>query len=174
MSQINQYRELLLRLLTGQTERYQALPQRDQNMLKILALFLAISIPLFGIILPLENQHKAMVENVQALKLQANEAERFAELLQNGGIKPASGNVMSDVDRIARSSGVREFMTRIKPQIGIGGNSGLIVQMKSVPYEKVVSFVAALADRGFGVSQMKLHKADSAGQVHLQAVITGG
>lgn len=154
--------------------RYQALPQREQRMLIMLALFLAVMLPLFGVVLPLEDQRTAMAENVRVLQTQAAEAGRLADQLQSGGRAAASGNVMTEVDRIARSSGVRKFMTRIKPQAGAGRNKSLVLQMKSAPYREIVSFVAALADKGLGLSQMKLQAADTSGYVHLQAVVTGG
>ncbi len=153
---------------------YQALAQREQRLVAGSALFLAIMLPLFGVVLPLEDARKAMFENVKVLKSQAAEAERLADQLQSGGQVSITGNVMSEVDRIARSSGVREFMTRIRPQAGIGGNKGLMVQMKNAPYREIISFVSAIADKGLGFSRMKLQAADTSGHVHLQAVISGG
>ena len=174
MNGMDQLKEQLQRLFDEQLERYQGLPEREQKMLMALALFLVITIPIFGIVLPLEDERKAMVENVEMLKVQAKEAERFADQLQSGDVRSAGGNVMSDVDRIARSGGVREFMTRIKPQTSVGGGgSSLILQIKSAPYGKVVSFITALADNGLGVTQIKLQRADAAGHVHIQAVIAG-
>ena len=174
MNGMDQLKEKLQRLFEEQLERYQGLPQREQKMLMALALFLVITIPLFGLVLPLEDQRKAMVENIEMLKVQVKDAERFADQLQSGGVSSASGNVMSDVDRIARSSGVRKFMTRIKPQTIIGGGSSLMLQMKSAPYAKVVSFMGVLSEKGLGVSKVKLQRAGASGHVHLQVVITEG
>lgn len=154
--------------------RYQALPQREQRLLLILALFFAMTLPLFGVVLPLYDKHRSMVENVMVLKQQAAEAEQLANQLQAGGRVTAGGSVMSEVDRIARSSGIRQFMTRIRPQPGVSGNGSLLVQIKDAPYRKTVVFLAAAAEQGLGFSRVKLQSADSAGHVHLQAVITGG
>lgn len=174
MSGMDQLKEKLQPLIEEQLERYRALPQREQNMVMILALFLALTLPIFGVVLPLEDQRKAMVEDVRMLEVQAKEAEHLADQLQSGVAKPAAGgNVMSEVDRIARSSGVREFMTRIKPQASVGGGSSLMLQMKNAPYAKVVSFMTAISEKGLGISQIKLQRADSSGYVHLQAVVVG-
>lgn len=154
--------------------RYQALSHRDQRVLLILALFLAVALPLFGLILPLHDKLVAEREHIVALKVQAGEAARLADQLQKSG--PVSGgvSVMSMVDRIARSNGVREFMTRIRPQVGGGGGESLQVHMKNAPYRESVKFLAALADAGLNLSQLKLQAAESAGHIHFQAVISGG
>lgn len=155
--------------------RYQALSQRDQRILLILAAFLALTLPLFGVILPFNDALQSAREQVAELQLQSNEASRLADQLQRGGgAALASGSVMSQVDRIARSSGVRQYMTRIRPQAAAGGGETLLVHMKDAPYKESVSFLSALAEAGLGLTQLKLQAAESAGHIHFQAQITGG
>lgn len=152
---------------------YQDLAQREQYLVAGLALFLAIILPLFGVVLPLEDKRKVMIENVYTLQVQAAEANRLADQLMSGGKLSANENIMAVVDRIARSSGVRGFMTKISPQLGIGDKKGLMVQLKDAPYRKTVAFISALSDKGFGLSRMSLLTADRSGHVHLKAVIIG-
>ena len=152
---------------------YQALAPREQKLVAGLALFLITAVPLFGLILPLNDSHKAVAESAQLLQSQAIEAGRLADQVQSRGSVATSGNVMSDVDRIARSSKVRKFMTRIKPQQGVGGSSGLLIQMKSAPYRDVIGFISAVGNQGLAFTRIRIQKADSPGYVHLQAVIAG-
>lgn len=154
--------------------RYQALSYRDQRMLLILAAFLAVALPLFGLILPLHDRVEQAGAYLIKVKSEAAEAKLLADRMQQGGAKRAGGNVMSTVDRLARSSGVRSFMTRIRPQPISGGSEALTVQMKDVPYRETIAFLEALAKAGLGLSQLKLQSADSPGHIHVQAVITGG
>ncbi len=174
VNRVNDFRMRMEKMVEQELlPRYQALAPREQRLLLFSALFLFLTILLFGIVLPLEDERKAMLENVNALKLQAAEARQLADQLQNGVRAPVVGSIMSEVDRIARSSGVRKFMTRIKPQPGMKGSRNLLLQMKSAPYREMVAFISALTDRGMGLSQLKLQAAGRPGYVHLQAVITG-
>lgn len=154
--------------------RYQALSDRDQRVLLILALFLSVSLPLFGMILPLNDNLTAAREQLAILKLQAVEAGHLADRLQSGGGNTGRGDVMSTVDRLARSSGVRQFMTRIRPQVQADGGKALVVHMKDAPYKESVRFISSLAQAGLGLTSMKLQAADSPGHIHLQAIISGG
>jgi len=153
--------------------RYQALVPREQKLVIGLALFLAVALPLFGLVLPLNDSHKAATENARVLQSQAVEAARLADQAESSGPVTASGNVMSDVDRIARSSKVRKFMTRIKPQLSVGGKSGLLVQMKDAPYRDLIGFISAVGKQGLAFTKIRIQKTDSPGHVHLQAVIAG-
>jgi type II secretory pathway component PulM len=177
----NRFRTLFQQLF-GQAEqmfeqqllpRYQALVPREQKLVAGLAVFLAVALPLFGLLLPLYDSHKAVAESVRVLQSQAVEAGKLADKIQGRGHVTASGNVMSEVNRIARSSKVRKFMTRIKPQLGVGGNRGLLVQMKSAPYRDVIGFISAVGNQGLAFTKIRIQKADSPGHVHLKALIAG-
>lgn len=155
--------------------RYQALSHRDQRMLMLLAVFLAITLPLFGMILPLHDKLQATKQQVAGLKLQAADAEQLAMRLQQGVKAGAGGgSVMATVDRIARSSGVRQFMTRIRPQNAMGDGETLMVNMKDAPYKESISFLSSLAEAGLELTELKLQAAEAAGHIHFQAVISGG
>jgi len=45
--------------------------------------------------------------------------------------------------------------------------------MKNVPYDAMLKFIHALAERNLGLNSLKLQAADSPGHVHVRAVLSG-
>jgi len=153
--------------------RYQALEQREQRLLSLTAVFVAVMVLVFVIILPIQDQRQEMQVYTSEMFKQASEAAHLAELLKQGGKAKTSTNLMADVDRLAREKKVRQFMKRIRPQPGADGKKTLLIQMKDAPYASVVSFMSALTEYGLSMPQVKLQAADSAGSVHVQMTISG-
>jgi len=79
---------------------------------------------------------------------------------------------LSAVERIARESHVRQYMTRIRPQNSPGSkDQQLMVQLKDAPYQDIVRFMNALAQAKMALNSMKIQAGESAGLVHAQALI---
>jgi len=158
--------------------RYRQLDSREQRLVLVAAVLLPVIIILFGLLLPLKDRHDALRENLTAVQVQAVEAEKMARYLvehaaeRKGG--SAAENMMTTVERLARQTGVRRFMTRITPQITPdGGQKRLMISMKNAPYDATLKFIHALAERNLGLNSLKLQAADSPGHVHVRAVLSG-
>jgi len=159
--------------------RWQQLEAREQHIVLAAAVLLPLIIIVFGVLLPLADRRDALRTELATVQGQAAEAEQLAQYLTThvartksaGG---ASDNLLGVVDQMARQTGVRKFMTRIKPQpTQVAGERHLLVSLKDVPYNAMLRFIRALADRHLGLSSLKLQATNNPGYVHAQAVITG-
>jgi len=158
--------------------RYQQLDNREQRLVLIAAVLLPVMIVLFGLLLPLKDRHDVLRENLAAVQAQAVEAEEMARYLVEHAAERKGGgaaeNMMTTVERLARQTGVRRFMTRITPQITPdGGQKRLMISMKNAPYVATLKFIHALAERNLGLNSLKLQAADSPGHIHVRAVLGG-
>jgi len=154
--------------------RYDALSESEQRTVKIAAVVLPILIFIFGITLPILDQNTALKTSVTSLAKQVDEANHLADLLAaHPAAKSNSGNpnnMLSDVDKLARQTGVRTYMTRLRPQQVLSGKQRLQTQIKDVPYQKLTLFISALEDHGYAINPLKIQAA-GVGLVHVQATI---
>ncbi|HIP07155.1 MAG TPA: hypothetical protein EYG66_04715 [Mariprofundaceae bacterium] len=152
--------------------RYDALAESEQHIIKIAAIILPIIIFVFGVALPVADKNTALKNDMQKLSSQVAEANQLADVLnkktkQQGANK---SNLLSHVDNLARQSGVRQFMTRLRPQPVIGGKQQLQTQIKNAPYKSVAAFSTNLENNGLNITRIKI-QAVSAGIVNVQATI---
>lgn len=156
--------------------RYQQLESREQSLMLAAAVILPLAILIFGILLPMQDNRKAIQKDLTQLQQQAETAEMLAtQLVKSGTGKKAEQKVplLAMVERLARQAKVREFMTRIRPQPLLDGASQrLMLQLKNAPFEAMIRFVDVLARQHLGLSRMKIQAGKSAGLVHVQAVIS--
>jgi len=155
--------------------RYQALDQREQKIVRIAAITLPLILIVFGIILPTLDKNRALHKEVSSLAEQVAEANQLADILvanpqQQGEQTNAGTSLLTQVDKIARQTGVRSFMTRLRPQQIMGGQSRLQAQIKDAPYHKVAAFLSTLEKRSLTISQLKI-QATIVGHVDVQATI---
>ncbi len=152
--------------------RYDALAESEQRIIKVAAIVLPIIIFIFGIVLPIVDKNTALKHDVQKLSSQVAEANQLADVLVK---KPKqqganNSNLLSHVDSLARQSGVRQFMTRLRPQPKIGGKQQLQTQIKNAPYKSIAAFISNLENNGLNITRIKI-QAVSAGIVNVQATI---
>lgn len=152
---------------------YDALGESEQRTVKIAALILPVVIFIFGFVLPANDTNKALHHDIAQLSQQVAEANQLADIL---GKKPkqqghvADNNILSNVDKLARQSGVRPFMTRLRPQQIMGAGQRLQTQIKNVPYQKLTRFLTTLEKNGYNITKLKIQAA-GIGLVHMQASI---
>jgi type II secretory pathway component PulM len=156
--------------------RYDALDEREQKTVRLAAVALPTILFVFGIALPILDKNTALKEDVFSLSTQVQEAQYLADTLAKNPIQNnatgESDNLLTHVDKIARQTGVRTFMTRLRPQQVMGGKQRLQTQIKDVPYQNLTSFLSTLEKSELTISQLKIQAA-SVGHVHVQAVIGG-
>jgi len=151
---------------------YQSLAAREQRVLLFAAVVLPAMLFIFVILLPLNDAKNSKQIALQVLQKQVNEAERLAVHLQDKGtIQMGKENTMSVVDQVARTVQVRQFITRLRPQIGSHGRQRLLIQMRVTPYDKAVVFFEALSERGLSLMQVKFQQSEQQGFIHVQAVV---
>lgn len=152
--------------------RYDALAESEQRIIKIAAILLPLIIFTFGIVLPIADKNSALKQDVSSLSAQVLEANQLADQLEKQPKQQAgkNTNLLSQVDSLARQSGVRTFMTRLRPQPVISGKQQLQTQIKNAPYKKIVAFISKLEKSGLNITRIKIQAA-SAGIVNVQATI---
>jgi len=166
------------RIETELLPRYQQLESREQRLVLIAAVLLPLMLIVFGWLLPLQDRQKTLRAELVQVQAQAAEAEEMARYLQlhaaeKKGAGAVSENLLSMVDRMARQTQVRSFMTRIKPSQSPGGHERLMVSMKDAPYDATLRFIHALATRHLGLKMLKLQMGKVPGHVHVRAIING-
>ena len=157
--------------------RYQQLEMREQRVLLAAAVILPMAILIFGILLPMQDKQAALQAELAGLQQQAETAEALAiQLAESETTEKKTGEqapLLATVERLARLSKAREYMTRIRPQPSVSGTGQrLMLQLKNVPFEANVRFVDALAREHLDLNSMKIQAGTSAGLVHVQAMIS--
>ncbi len=152
-------------------EFYAGREPREQRLLRLAAIVLPLALLVFGVLLPLADEREALRQALVAIEEQAAEAERLAEQVRHGG--HVEGGLLASVERLARRTGVRDAMTRIRPQPASGGER-LFLELRNAGYRRVLAFVEALGKAGLGLDSLRLTRAEEPGKVHVQAVILGG
>jgi len=150
---------------------YQSLAIREQRLLLFAAIVMPIMIFIFAIALPLHDTRQNKLLALHSLQKQAIEAEALAVNLQKKGPIKIRKSTMTIVDSIANDTQVRQFVTRLRPQIGGHNGQRLLIQMRSTPYNKAVVFLDRLSKQGLSLLSVKIRKAEASGAVHLQAVV---
>ncbi len=158
--------------------RYQQLESREQRIVLAAAVLLPLMFIVFGLLLPLQDSQKALRAELTQIQAQAAEAAKLALYLsQHADERKSAGatseNLLTVVERMARQTQVRHFMTRIKPNTSPDGHEQLMVRMKDAPYDAMLRFIHALAEHHLGLNTLKLQAADAPGYVHVRAVISG-
>lgn len=144
--------------------RYQRLSLREQRLLIFTTIALPALLFIYGIWLPVTDRIDALSNTMPALQDQLREAQMLADRLQQGGHRGAGKrDPLALVEQTAKASGVRPYITRIKPQPGMGGGQRLLVRMHQVPYPNLIKFLARLAKDGVGLYRAKLLKGDKPG-----------
>lgn len=152
--------------------RYDALAESEQRIIKVAAIALPTIIFIFGIVLPILDKSAALQQDISNLSAQVFEANKLANQLEKQPKQAGSKNtsLLSQVDSLARQSGVRKFMTRLRPQPVIGGKQQLQTQIKNAPYKDIAVFISKLETSGLNITRLKI-QAVTAGIVNVQATI---
>ena len=153
--------------------RYNALEESEQRILRIAAIALPLILFVFGLLLPVADNNKALRVGLASIASQAAQADHLADILAAnpaGNNADTQGTPLTRVDKIARQTDIHSFMTKLRPQPGIGNDVGLQIQLKEAPYPKVTTFISTLERSGLAVTQLRMYEASN-GHVHLQAVI---
>lgn len=151
--------------------RYRQLQQREQRLLLGTGMVLPLLVLVFGLWLPLRDEADAMHAAMPDLQAQLAEANMLAGKVTAGGSAggaktAAQGDLLTRVDTVARSSNIRQFITRIKPQPGLSGQS-VLVQLRKLPYADAVRFLAGMAGQGVNCERARLSDVEANGLVDM-------
>jgi len=154
--------------------RYQRLARREQRLLLASAIVLPLLILVFGLWLPMRDDASAIRASLPALQGQLAEAQALANRVATAG--PVSGvqaDLLSTVDGAARSSRVRQYITRIKPQVETSGQR-VLVQLRKAPYADLVRFFALMAEKGIASERMRMTDVSGNGLVDVDITFSSG
>ena len=165
------------RIETEWLPRYQQLDRREQRLLLGAAVLLPILMVVFGLILPMQDRQQALRHDLSTVAKQAAEAEQLSQYLirhpAHQGSAATSDHLLITVEQLARKTGVRQYMTRLKPQNSPDGTSQrLMIRMKDAPYDATLRWVHALAGAHAGLTSLKIQATDKPGYIQLRAMLT--
>ncbi|MDX8402484.1 MAG: type II secretion system protein GspM [Mariprofundaceae bacterium] len=170
-------RELAGRLARELGPRWQALQPRERALLLAAGWLLPVAGIVFSVMLPLHDANRSLRAEAVKIEQAAAEAERLASIAvasgAKGGVVEAGQDLLAVVERLARKTGVRTAMSRIRPQPATEGQA-LLVEFRSVSWASLLRFVDGLAQRGVDLGEMRVQQAASGGRVHARAVIRRG
>jgi len=143
---------------------YQALPARDQLVVKGVGIFVAAALVFVLIYAPLINDQRSLENRLERAISSYN---RIAENAHKfGGAGTSGGPILSVVTREARSAGVT--LSRYEQD-----GSGLRIWIDKVAFDEAISWFEQLqATHGIRVSQINIDRKDSPGWVDVRATLT--
>jgi len=152
------------------SDHFRALPRRRQWFAALTVLALSILLFTFGLWLPLQNRLQGLEAALPRLAEQGREAEVLAARLQDRETAGNHKDALELIEQAARTSGVRPYITRIKPQVGLGGRV-LMLRMHRVPYAPLVRFLSRLAHGGLVLARARLLASSKPGLLEAEFLI---
>jgi general secretion pathway protein M len=150
---------------------YAGLQQREQRMVAIGGVTVAILILVLGILLPLQSAVSS------AVKRNETKREDLAWMQVNAPEIRASGNVPSGdtgeapvvlVDRVGREAGLGSALRGTQPN-----GTGVRVQLEAAPFDTLVSWLATLDERyGLAIESITVDRAARQGVVNASITFT--
>lgn len=137
-------------------------------------LILPLILLVFGLVLPVQDRLQQLQQQVALGAVQAAQAQNMARVLQARATGGEEGeSLLARVELQARTSKVRVYMTRIRPEPSFGeGAERLRVTLKDVPYASLLEFIRDLAEKGLVLAEVKMQTARP-GVLNVQAVVQG-
>ena len=145
---------------------YAGLQPREQRVVSIGAIALALIIVLAGILMPLQTKVSHLLrdndtkrQDLAWMRVNADEVRAAAATIPaNTGEAPV---VL--VDRVGRESGLASALRGTQPN----GTGGVRVQLEAAPFDTMVAWLATLDRRyGFSIDSITVDKAPAAGMVN--------
>jgi general secretion pathway protein M len=144
---------------------YAGLQQREQRMVSIGGLAVAVIILVFGILLPLQSAVST------ATKLNETKRDDLAWMQRNASeVRAAGGQLPADtgeapvvlVDRVGREAGLAGALRGTQPN----GN-GVRVQLEAAPFDVLITWLATLDERyGLAIESITVDRAARQGVVN--------
>jgi general secretion pathway protein M len=145
---------------------YAGLQPREQRMVSIGAVALAIIIVVAGILMPLQSKVSRLLQDNDTkrqdlawMRVNADEVRAAAASIPaNTGEAPV---VL--VDRVGRESGLATALRGTQPN----GTGGVRVQLEAAPFDTMIGWLATLDRRyGFSIDSITVDRAPTAGMVN--------
>jgi general secretion pathway protein M len=150
---------------------YAGLQQREQRVVSIGGLVVAVLILVLGILLPLQSAVSS------AAKRNQTEREDLAWMQMNAPEIRAAGNQLPAesgeapvvlVDRVGREAGLGSALRGTQPN-----GSGVRVQLEAAPFDTLVNWLATLDERyGFAIETITVDRAPRPGVVNASITFT--
>jgi general secretion pathway protein M len=150
---------------------YAGLQQREQRVVAVGGVILAVMILVLGILMPLQSAVSS------AVKRNETKREDLAWMQVNAPVIRASGNVLPantgeapvvTVDRVGRESGLASALRGTQPN----GN-GVRVQLEAAPFDTMVIWLATLDERyGLAIESITLDRTARPGVVNASITFT--
>ncbi|MDQ6950534.1 MAG: type II secretion system protein GspM [Mariprofundales bacterium] len=167
---------ILLRVKMQFLPYYQRLSAREQYLLIVVAIVLPALLFVMGVWQPVVDQINTLEGALPKLQGQLHEAQRLADRLQTlgrGGSGTAAmpSNALESIEQAAAMSGIRKNITRIKPDIGMGGAQRMRIIIHSAPYPVMIKFLFHLIQKGIILAKVQMVATDTPGQLNAVVLV---
>jgi general secretion pathway protein M len=149
---------------------YAGLQQREQRVVAIGGVALAVLILVLGILVPLQSAVSNVVKSNETKRedlkwMQANAPEIRAA----GQVPPDTGEApVVLVDRVAREAGLASALRGTQPN-----GTGVRVQLEAAPFDTLVTWLAALDERyGLAIESITVDRGAQPGAVNASITFT--
>jgi general secretion pathway protein M len=150
---------------------YAGLQQREQRVVAIGGVALAVLILVLGILMPLQSAVSSAVERNETKR------EDLAWMQKNAPEMGAAGNQLAGdtgeapvvlVDRVAREAGLASALRGTQPN-----GTGVRVQLEAAPFDTLVTWLATLDERfGLAIESITVDRAAQPGVVNASITFT--
>lgn len=155
--------------------RYHRLSLREQRLLVFAIVALPVAALIFAVWLPVRDEAAILRQKLPVLEAQWREANMLADRLKQHGKRPAEGqDILTVVNQAVQGTGVRPYITRIKPQPALAREQRLMVRMQQVPYPKLIRFLDRLAKDGVALDRVKLLRGSKPGLIDVDLMAVSG
>lgn len=152
--------------------RYYQLPDRDRQMLTVLALFLSLALLYIAVIKPINNfastaEQKYISEQQFLMKMQSYKSALSGNKKRGGGTKGRKKSLDKVVNKLASEYGIT--LKRFEPQ----SDGSLRVWMERVEFNQLILWMDELTGAfGVSLSSVSIDSQKETGRVNAKLVLT--
>ena len=151
--------------------RYYSLPQRDRMMLNILAVFFAIVVLIYGVVIPASEYSaeadKVYQKNLADLQWLKSKVPEIRASKSGRQTKSAAGKSMLSI-AASTSKKQKIVFKRTEPE----GENGLRIWLENVSFNDTILWLDTLNSQyGFGVKQVNIDRQDIPGTANMKLVL---
>jgi type II secretory pathway component PulM len=144
-----------MELINSLKSRWYGLQSREQQILRLGAIFLGLPLFYLLIIDPVYSSHKDAEQRLhsshEAFSVMQQQAFDLKASLSNPGI-PGSGSLLTQVESSAQKEGLRSALKRLQPS----GNNQIQVNLEGASYQQIMQLLSNLHLQGIKAQRVDI------------------
>ncbi len=138
--------EALINLRDSLSEKWQALPDKDQQVISLGAIFLTPLLIYMLLIEPIHNSRDAaLAQRDSARESYATMSKKAAEIKASGmGAAVSTGSLLPLIETSAQQQGLRQYLKRLQPS----GQEQIQITLEGAGYVSLMRWLTTLRSKG--------------------------